>query len=112
MQKVKLKDCFPISTIGNYYGGLLVSFDGERYLWGIEGYNDDIEAEEIPYNLFRELVKFDLSQATNWQDEDQIEDWLTDEYEGGETHEDLLRAGELELLVRLAHDIKWDEGMV
>jgi hypothetical protein len=47
-----------IGRISNYYGGLWVKEESQKYWWGIENY-DGTDWEEIPKSLFDELVKYD-----------------------------------------------------
>jgi hypothetical protein len=47
-----------IGHIGNYYGGLRVKQEGEKYYWSIENYSGD-EWEEIPKSLYDELMAFE-----------------------------------------------------
>jgi hypothetical protein len=51
-----------IGDIGNCYGGLEITENNGRFLWGIEDY-DGIAWEEIPRSLFEELRKFEESKA-------------------------------------------------
>jgi len=43
--------------IGNYYGGLEIKEEDEKYYWGIENY-DGTGYQEIPKYLYDALVKF------------------------------------------------------
>lgn len=47
-----------IGNIGNYYGGLNIKKDDDKYYWSIENYDGD-DWEEIPESLYNELVKFE-----------------------------------------------------
>jgi len=44
--------------IGNYYGGLELKKDDDKYYWGIENYNG-ISWQEIPQSLYEEIDKFE-----------------------------------------------------
>lgn len=50
-----------IGYIGNYYGGLFVKKENDKFYWIIENYDtdfDDItEWEEISESLYNELIK-------------------------------------------------------
>lgn len=45
-----------IGNIGNYYGGLQVKEENDKYYWGIENW-DGIEWEEISKHLYTQLLK-------------------------------------------------------
>ena len=51
-----------IGNIGNYYGGLHIAKDDDKFYWLIENYDTDFsdrsEFEEIPESLYNELIKF------------------------------------------------------
>ena len=47
-----------IGTIGNYYGGLTVKMEDEKYYWSSENY-DGHNWQEIPKKLYQELLRFD-----------------------------------------------------
>lgn len=51
-----------IGTIGNYYGGLSVKKEGEKYFWGIENY-DGTEWEEIPKKMYDRLISFEKQRV-------------------------------------------------
>jgi hypothetical protein len=51
-----------IGTIGNYYGGLSVMKEGEKYFWGIENYNGT-EWEEIPKKMYDRLISFEKQRV-------------------------------------------------
>ena len=51
-----------IGTIGNYYGGLSVKKEGEKYFWGIENYNGT-EWEEIPKKMYDRLISFEKKRV-------------------------------------------------
>lgn len=51
-----------IGTIGNYYGGLSVKKEGEKFFWGIENY-DGIEWEEIPKKMYDILISFEKQRV-------------------------------------------------
>jgi hypothetical protein len=51
-----------IGTIGNYYGGLSVKKEGEKYFWGIENY-DGTEWEEIPKTMYDGLISFEKQRV-------------------------------------------------
>ena len=56
-----------IGSISNYYGGLSIKQEGDKYFWGIMDWNDDYEWEEIPKYLFDALSQFDTeTKATKW----------------------------------------------
>jgi len=46
-----------VGNIGNFYGGLSVKKDGDKFYWGIEDHSGT-EWQEIPESLYNELVKF------------------------------------------------------
>ncbi len=50
-----------IGTIENYYGGLVVKKEDDKYFWGIENYNPT-KWEEIPYNLYETLLFFEIER--------------------------------------------------
>ena len=52
-----------IGNIGNYYGGLAIKKENDKYYWTITGYEGD-EYEEIPQYLFDALIKF-KNESTN-----------------------------------------------
>ena len=54
-----------IGGIGNYYGGLLVTEDGGKYRWEIEGYAG--HSEEIPKYLYEALMRFQDEQDAQAQ---------------------------------------------
>ena len=43
-----------IGAIGNYYGGLTVKTENNKFYWGIENWDGTLW-EEIPESLFNEL---------------------------------------------------------
>ena len=47
-----------IGDIGNYYGGLSVRIEGEKYFWSILNWNGD-NWEEIPKYLYDSLLKYE-----------------------------------------------------
>lgn len=53
---------FSVPDIGNYYGGLELAENDEKYYWCIENYDTDLgnirHYQEIPESLYRELIKF------------------------------------------------------
>ena len=50
-----------IGNIGNYYGGLPVKEEENKFFWAItDHYCEDWE--EIPKSLYDELIKFELSK--------------------------------------------------
>lgn len=51
-----------IGTIGNYYGGLSVKKEGEKYFWGIENY-DGTDWEEIPKKMYDRLISFEKQRV-------------------------------------------------
>lgn len=53
-----------IGTLGNYYSGLYVKYEDERYYWSIHNY-DGRQWEEIPEYLFRTLVEYENSRNKN-----------------------------------------------
>lgn len=50
-----------IGNIGNYYGGLNVKKENDKFYWIIENYNTDFNDislwEEISESLYNELIK-------------------------------------------------------
>lgn len=46
-----------IGTIGNYYGGLAVKEENDKYYWGIEDW-DGTYFEEIPEYLYDALLQY------------------------------------------------------
>jgi hypothetical protein len=46
-----------IGDIGNYYGGLFVKQEGDKYYWSIEDWNGH-GWQEIPQFLYDALLKF------------------------------------------------------
>ena len=50
-----------VGTIGNYYGGLWIAKQGDKYYWCIENWNTDLddveEYEEIDKKLYNILLK-------------------------------------------------------
>ena len=46
-----------IGKIGNYYGGLTVKSEGDKYFWGIEDYSG-MDWQEITEELYNALIKF------------------------------------------------------
>ena len=50
-----------IGNIGNYYGGLVVKKENDKFYWIIENYNTDFDDisrwEEISESLYNELIK-------------------------------------------------------
>jgi hypothetical protein len=52
-----------IGSIGNYYGGLYVKNENDKYYWSIENW-DGMDWEEIPESLYDELVKFEDSKGS------------------------------------------------
>lgn len=48
---------FGVGNIGNYYGGLVVKSENDKYYWSITNYNGD-SWEEIPEYLYDALVAF------------------------------------------------------
>lgn len=53
-----------IGNIGNYYGGLNIKKENNKYYWGIENY-DGIKWEEIPKKLYKQLIKFNKQKDNN-----------------------------------------------
>ena len=51
-----------IGTIGNYYGGLSVMQDSDKFYWGIENY-DGTEWEEITEELYNNLISFEKKRS-------------------------------------------------
>lgn len=55
-----------IGSIGNYYGGLFVMQNEERYYWMIENYNTDFDDlshwTEIDKDLYNSLVAYEAAQ--------------------------------------------------
>lgn len=47
-----------IGTIGNYYGGLAVKSEGDKFFWSIENF-DGYDWVEIPENLYRTLLDYE-----------------------------------------------------
>lgn len=47
-----------IGDINNYYGGVRVKTENEKFYWGIENY-DGTTYKEIPGYLYSALIKFD-----------------------------------------------------
>ena len=47
-----------IGNISNYYGGLNIKKEKNKYYWGIENW-DGTEWEEIPETLYNELLNFE-----------------------------------------------------
>ncbi|WP_430316969.1 hypothetical protein [Pseudomonas sp. p1(2021b)] len=47
-----------IGQIGNYYGGLAVKQEGEKFFWAIENW-DGYEWQEIPRSLYDALISFE-----------------------------------------------------
>lgn len=47
-----------VGEIGNYYGGLAVRKNGNKFEWGIENW-DGTNWEEIPEYLYQALIKFE-----------------------------------------------------
>ena len=52
-----------IGDIGNYYGGLAVKEEEERFYWGIENW-DGTKWEEIPKELYDALVKYEAERKS------------------------------------------------
>lgn len=52
-----IKNAKPIGNIGNYLGGLSVSFNDGRYYWAIENY-DGFSPQEISRELYDALLTF------------------------------------------------------
>ena len=50
-----------IGNISNYYGGIKVKVENEKFYWGIEDY-DGTTYKEIPEYLYFALIKFDKDQ--------------------------------------------------
>ena len=50
-----------IGKIGNYYGGLNVKAEEDRFYWSIEDW-DGHSWEEIPEALYRALLKFEKAR--------------------------------------------------
>lgn len=46
-----------IGEIANYYGGLSVKIDNDKFYWGIENW-DGVFWEEIPQSLYDELNNY------------------------------------------------------
>lgn len=55
-----------IGDIGNYYGGLNVRQEGDKYFWGIENW-DGTYWDEIPKQLYDTLVSYEQTrnESTN-----------------------------------------------
>lgn len=51
-----------VGEIGNYYGGLKVKQDGDRYYWSIENH-DGFEWVEIPKYLYNTLIKYEKART-------------------------------------------------
>ena len=51
-----------IGTIGNYYGGLSVMKNADKFYWGIENY-DGTEWEEITEELYNNLISFEEKRS-------------------------------------------------
>jgi len=47
-----------IGEIGNYYGGLFVRKNGNKFEWSIENYSGH-DWQEIPEYLYEALIKFE-----------------------------------------------------
>lgn len=52
-----------VGEIGNYYGGLAVKAENDKFYWGIENW-DGTFWEEIPESLFSELNKYQDTKDT------------------------------------------------
>jgi hypothetical protein len=52
-----------IGSIGNYYGGLLIKTEDDKYYWGIESYSR-IDWEEIPKHLYLSLLEYEENRKT------------------------------------------------
>lgn len=63
-----------IGTIQNYYGGVFVKktkdASGIKYWWSVEDWND-IEWEEIPRDLFHELLNFEKERPRSETENDE-----------------------------------------
>lgn len=58
------KETMRIGEIGNYYGGLHVKKEEDKYYWGIEDW-DGTHWKEITKKLYDSLVKFNKREVTN-----------------------------------------------
>lgn len=52
-----------IGDIGNYYGGLWVKQQGEKFYWAVENYSG-FDWEEIPQYLYDTLNRFNDTDPT------------------------------------------------
>ncbi len=50
-----------IGNIGNYYGGLCVKQEKEKFFWSITNYDGD-EWEEIPESLYIALMDYEKNR--------------------------------------------------
>ncbi len=55
-----------VGSIGNYYGGLYVKTEKNKYYWIIENYDTEFnnidEWEEINENLYLQLIKLEINK--------------------------------------------------
>ena len=51
-----------IGDIGNHVGGLWIKKYGDRFYWAISDESDDVRSEEIPEELYREILKFEANR--------------------------------------------------
>lgn len=56
-----------IGKIYNYYGGLCVKEESNKYYWSIEDWNGH-DWKEITKELYDSLNKFEDENPTNWND--------------------------------------------
>lgn len=57
MDDILDKNAIDVGGIGNYYGGLMISTDGDKFYWGIENW-DGTGWDEIPESLYIHLMEF------------------------------------------------------
>lgn len=98
---------FPIGEVSNYCGGLFVAYTEGTYAMGIgdDSSSEGCEVEEIPYSLFRSLVKHELNAMVEFDSDREVEAWLAAYNSAFECcPEDLIREGRLEMLTRMAHE--------
>lgn len=55
--EMDMEKIIEIKKISNYYGGLLIKKQGEKFYWGIENY-DGTNWDEIDEKLFKELLRY------------------------------------------------------
>jgi len=53
-----------VGNIGNYYGGLCIKKEGQKYFWSITNYDGD-DWEEIPESLYVSLHEYEKKRVVN-----------------------------------------------